>query len=60
MTDDGPCFFCGKTLTEADGICLCLEPGGCGAFEEIEGDQIWWVIPQEQVLRLVKEGKLHK
>lgn len=57
MTDDGPCFFCGKTLTDMDGILECQE--GCGAYEQYKFRNgkdypptgIEWVVPQEQVFK---------
>lgn len=65
MTDDGPCFFCGRTLTDLDGILECQE--GCGAFEEYRFGNgrgstptgINWVVPQEQVLKKFGAGKFN-
>jgi hypothetical protein len=62
MTDDGPCFFCGKTLTDVDGLIECQE--GCGAYEKYHCNDegaiidIKWVVPQEVVFQLTKKGYL--
>ena len=52
IEDDGPCFFCGKTLWNLDGMLACEE--GCGAYEilpEEPGGEIWWCVPQSQVFK---------
>lgn len=65
ITDDGPCFFCGKTLSNLDGICVCSD--GCGAFEQYATyrglvkipPEIEWVVPQAIIIKLAKEGRLY-
>jgi hypothetical protein len=52
IEDDGPCFFCGKTLWNLDGLLVCEQ--GCGAYERHDTDNrdergfpgIEWVVPQ--------------